>query len=657
MFAAHHFLGGDEMAGKRGNDVMHDISLMGEMDLYLFREGNHTELYNVLGSHVMEVDGIGGTLFSVWAPNAKSVSVIGDFNGWNAASHPLGVRWDGSGIWEGFVPGVGHGNLYKYSIVSHAGDRVQEKGDPFAFWWETPPRSASCVWNLDGFGWADEDWLASRAERNAIRAPQSIYEVHLGSWRHVAEEGGRSLSYHELATKLVAYMLDMGFTHVEFLPVMEHPFYGSWGYQTLGYFAPTSRFGTPHEFMELVDSLHKAGIGVILDWVPSHFPADGYGLANFDGTHLYEHADPRKGYHPDWKSCIFNYGRSEVRSFLLSSAHFWLDRYHADGLRVDAVASMLYLDYSRKEGEWIPNQYGGKENIEAIDFLRKMNEALYADFDGIQTTAEESTSWPMVSRPAYVGGLGFGFKWNMGWMHDTLHYFGMDPIYRKYHQNELTFGMWYAYSENFLLPLSHDEVVHGKGSLYGKMPGDPWQKAANLRLLLGWQVGHPSKNLLFMGGEFGQEHEWNHDNSLSWNELDDPAHYGIRLWVKDLNRCYRGSRAFWEGDYERWGFEWIDCGDADASVLSFIRRDSGGGMLLCVANLTPIPRQGYRVGVPGDGYWREILNSDAERYGGGNWGNMGGLTAEEVSQHGRKWSLNLTLPALSFVVLERQAIS
>ena len=636
------------------NKIVHGVTLIKEKDLYFFREGNHSNLYNVLGSHVLEANGRKGTLFAVWAPNARSVSVIGDFNCWNPRSHPLAARWDSSGIWEGFVPGVGHGELYKYHIVSNFGDQVLQKGDPFAFWWETPPRSASCVWDLDGFGWGDADWMRNRGVSSGITEPQSIYEAHIGSWIRVPEEGLRSLSYHELAEKLVCYVLDMGFTHVEFLPVMEHPFYGSWGYQTLGYFAPSSRYGTPHEFMELVDSLHQAGIGVILDWVPSHFPSDGYGLSNFDGTCLYEHADPRKCYHPDWKSCIFNYGRNEVRSFLLSSARFWLDRYHADGLRVDAVASMLYLDYSRGEGEWIPNQYGGNENIDAIEFLRKMNEILYIDFPGIQTSAEESTAWPMVSRPGYLGGLGFGYKWNMGWMHDSLSYMGLDPVYRKYRQNELTFGMWYAYSENFILPLSHDEVVHGKGSLYGKMSGDRWQKAANLRLLLGWQYGHPGKKLLFMGGEFGQEWEWNHDASVSWHELEDPFHSGISLWVRDLNKFYRSCTAMWRGDYERWGFEWIDCGDFDSSVLSFIRRDNEGRTILCVGSFTPVPRMNYRIGVPEGGFWREVLNSDSERYGGGNWGNMGGLDAERWRMHGREWSISLTLPALSFSVFEHE---
>ncbi|MDR3164959.1 MAG: 1,4-alpha-glucan branching protein GlgB [Synergistaceae bacterium] len=634
-------------------NVIHGVTLMKEKDIYFFREGNHTKLYEILGSHLIEHGGEQGTLFAVWAPNAERVSVIGNFNCWSDGAHPLAPRWDSSGIWEGFIPEVGHGDLYKFSITTKDGE-VVEKGDPFAFWWETPPRSASCVWSLDGFGWDDGEWMKSRADKSEIRAPQSIYEVHLGSWRHLPDEHDRSLSYHELAAELVDYVTEMGFTHVEFLPVMEHPFYGSWGYQTLGYFAPSSRFGTPHEFMELIDSLHRAGIGVILDWVPSHFPSDGYGLSNFDGTCLYEHADPKKGYHPDWKSSIFNYGRDEVRSFLLSSARFWLDMYHADGLRVDAVASMLYLDYSRKEGEWIPNRYGGKENIEAIDFLRKMNEILYADFNGIQTTAEESTSWPMVSRPAYVGGLGFGYKWNMGWMHDTLRYFSLDPIYRKYHQNELTFGMWYAYSENFALPLSHDEVVHGKGSLYGKMPGDEWQKAANLRLLLGWQTGHPGKKLLFMGGEFGQEWEWNHDASLSWQETEDRFHRGIQAWYKELLHFYKSCPALWEGDYESWGFEWIDCGDSDSSVLSFLRRDSRGQTVLCVGNFTPVPRLGYKVGVPGGGFWKEVLNSDSERYEGSNWGNFGGLDAIPYKIHRREWALDLALPPLSFMVFERE---
>lgn len=633
--------------------VVHGVSLLTDQDIYFFKEGNHTKLYNVLGSHIMEHDGVLGTLFAVWAPNARSVSVIGDFNGWHPTSHQLAPRWDSSGIWEGFIPGVSHGEIYKYRIVSNFGDQVLEKGDPFAFRWETPPYTASRVWELDGFSWDDDEWMSSRARKMSTNAPQNVYEVHIGSWRRVPEDGNRPLSYHEMATRFVSYVREMGFTHVEFLPVMEHPFYGSWGYQTLGYFAPSSRFGDPHELMELIDALHRADIGVFLDWVPSHFPSDAHGLSNFDGSHLYEHSDPRKGWHPDWNSCIFNYGRNEVRSFLLSSAHFWIDRYHADGLRVDAVASMLYLDYSRHDGEWVPNQYGGKENIEAIEFLRKMNEIVFSDFDGAQTAAEESTSWPMVSRPTYVGGLGFGYKWNMGWMHDTLHYCSLDPVYRKYHQNELTFGMWYAYSENFILPLSHDEVVHGKCSLWGKMPGDAWQKAAGLRLLLGWQYGHPGKKLLFMGGEFGQEEEWNHDTSLAWHELASPLHHGVLNWTRDLSRFYKDHSSMWDADFEGWGFEWIDCSDTDASVLSFVRRNSYGDLLLCVANFTPVPRSDYRIGVPTGGIWREVLNSDAAIYGGGNWGNFGlPMQAERVYMHGREHSLRLILPALSFTVYE-----
>ena len=640
---------------KMAGNIVHGISLLREKDLYFFREGNHAKLYEVMGSHVMEVNGVRGTLFSVWAPNAKSVSVIGDFNYWDPRSHPMAIRWDESGVWEGFVPGVGHDDLYKYHIVSNVTGEALQKGDPFAFWWETPPRSASRVWDLDGFGWSDTVWMKQRADKSALKSPQSVYEMHIGSWRRVPGEANRALSYHELASTLVDYLLESGFTHVEFLPVMEHPFYGSWGYQTLGYFAPSSRYGTPHEFMELVDALHKAGIGVILDWVPSHFPADAYGLHNFDGTQLYEHADPRQGFHPEWRSCIFNFGRNEVRSFLLSSGRFWLDRYHADGLRVDAVSSMLYLDYARKQGEWIPNKYGGRENIEAVDFLRKMNETLYVDFPGIQITAEESTAWPMVSRPAYLGGLGFGYKWNMGWMHDTLDYMEKDPIYRKFHHNKLTWGMWYAYSENYTLPLSHDEVVYGKKSLFGKMPGDKWQKCANLRLLLAWQYAYPGKKLLFMGGEFGQEWEWNHDQSLSWHELNDPDHAAVYRWLRDLNSFYKTHAALWQCDYDRQGFEWVDCGDADNSVYSFIRRDDAGNLLLCVANFTPVPRMHHRIGVPYNGWWAEVLNSDGELYGGGNWGNMGGRDADEWRIHGHEWALDMTLPPLGMVMMEHKA--
>ena len=637
------------MPNKHKDNVIHGVSLFGEMDLYLFREGSHARLYSVLGSHVTEAEGKKGTIFSVWAPNARAVSVMGDFNGWNTTSHPLAPRWDGSGIWEGFIPGVGDGALYKYGIISAQGEMLQ-KGDPFAFSWEEPPKSASRVFSIDDYSWRDEKWMLERPQRQALNAPFSIYEVHLGSWQRMVEEGGRFLTYSELALRLVNYVLEMGFTHVEFMPVMEHPFYGSWGYQTVGYFAPTARYGAPQEFMALVDAFHAAGIGVILDWVPSHFPTDAHGLSRYDGTCLYEHEDPRKGFHPDWKSSIFNYGRNEVRSFLLSSAHFWVDRYHADGLRVDAVASMLYLDYSRKDGEWIPNEFGGRENLEAIEFIRKMNASLYADYPGVQVIAEESTSWPMVSRPNWLGGLGFGLKWNMGWMHDTLSYFSRDPIYRKYHQNNLTFGMWYAYTENFMLPLSHDEVVHGKGSLYSKMPGDTWQKLANLRLLQGWQYVFPGKKLLFMGGEFGQIREWNHDDSLDWHLLHHWEHNGVRLWMADLNHFYKTESALWAQDFERIGFQWVDCGDQEASVLSFLRRDGEGRILLCVANFTPVPRTDYRIGVPEAGVWAEVLNSDAEFYGGGGWGNRGEVTATHEPRHGYACSVSLTLPALSLLI-------
>lgn len=638
------------MLHKNKDNVIYDVSLMGEMDLYLFREGSHTRLYEVLGSHKLEVDGRQGTLFAVWAPNAARVSVVGDFNAWSGDSHPLASRWDGSGVWEGFIPGVGDGALYKYNITPNGGQDALQKGDPFAFSWEEPPKTASRVCSIDKYDWRDEAWMHHRNHSDVLNAPYSIYEVHLGSWQRMVEEGGRFLSYSELASRLVHYVVEMGFTHVEFLPIMEHPFYGSWGYQTTGYFAPTARYGTPQDFMALVDAFHVAGIGVILDWVPSHFPSDLHGLNRYDGTCLYEHEDPRKGFHPDWKSCIFNYGRNEVRSFLLSSAHFWMDRYHADGLRVDAVASMLYLDYSRKEGEWIPNEYGGRENLEAIHFIRQLNASLYASYPSIQVIAEESTSWPMVSRPNWLGGLGFGLKWNMGWMHDTLAYFSKDPIYRKFHQNNLTFGMWYAYSENFLLPLSHDEAVHGKGSLYSKMPGDDWQKRANLRLLIGWQYAYPGKKLLFMGGEFGQIREWNHDDSLDWHMLHNEGHNGIRLWVADLNHLYREEPALWALDFDLSGFQWVDCSDHEASVLSFLRRDGTGRTLLCVANFTPIPRSGYHIGVPHEGVWYEVLNSDATFYGGGGWGNIGKVTTTSDPKHGYGNSVSLTLPPLSLLV-------
>ena len=614
-------------------------------DVYLFREGTHTRLYEKLGAHCTA----GGTAFAVWAPNAEAVSVIGDFNGWERAHHALMPRPDGSGIWEGFIAGVGPGARYKYHVASRYRDYRADKGDPFAFACESPPQTASRVWDL-GYAWGDGEWMAARAASNALTAPLSTYEMHLGSWRR--REGSVFLTYRELAQELPAYIADLGFTHVEFLPPTEHPFYGSWGYQTTGYFAPTARYGTPQDFMFLVDQLHRNGIGVILDWVPSHFPGDEHGLAYFDGTHLYEHADPRQGYHPDWSSYIFNYGRSEVRAMLASSARFWLDKYHADGLRVDAVASMLYLDYGRQGGDWVPNRYGGRENLEAIEFLRHLNESVYRDYPDVQTIAEESTAWPMVSRPAYVGGLGFGLKWNMGWMHDTLIYMARDPLYRRHHQNEISFSIWYAFSENFVLPLSHDEVVYGKRSLLSKMPGDDWQRFANLRLLLGYMWLHPGKKLLFMGGEFGQWREWNHDQSLDWHLLALEPHQRLQQWVRDLNRLYRAEPALHAADCRAEGFEWIDSGDAAHSVLSFLRRGGDGAPIVIVCNFTPVPRHNYRVGVPGGGFWREVLNSDAICYGGSGKGNLGGIDAAPMGAAGRFHSINATLPPLGVVVFK-----
>jgi len=634
-------------AGTPANDV--DIT---DHDVYLFREGSHVRLYERMGAHPVNADGIEGTHFALWAPNAAAVAVVGDFNQWNRAAHPLSQRQDGSGIWTGFVPGVGPGALYKYHIASrYSGFRV-EKSDPFAFCAEPSPGTASRVWELD-YEWCDGAWMESRRSANALGAPMSIYEVHPGSWRRVPEEGDRFLGFRELAPLLAQHVRDLGFTHVELTPLTEHPFYGSWGYQTTGYFAPTARYGTPQDFMYFVDYLHQQGIGVILDWVPSHFPGDAHGLAFFDGTYLFEHADPKKGFHPEWNSYIFNYGRHEVRSFLTSSALFWLAKYHLDGLRVDGVASMLYLDYARKEGEWIPNQYGGKEDLDAISFLRGLNEAVYRDHPDVQTIAEESTDWPMVSRPIYAGGLGFGMKWNMGWMHDTLEYFSQDPLVRKHHHNTLTFSMWYAFTENFMLPLSHDEVSHGKGSLLARMPGDAWQQFANVRLLYGYMWAHPGKKLLFMGGEFAQRSAWNHDQSLDWHLLQYPEHGGVLAWLRDLNRCHRSEAALHELDFEREGFEWIDCHDSDASVLSFIRRArQGGDIILVVCNFTPRPRMSYRVGVPRGGYWQEMLNSDAPIYGGSGVGNFGGMDAAPVGAHGRLYSLALDLPPLGVVYLK-----
>jgi 1,4-alpha-glucan branching enzyme len=622
------------------------ISLLSRDDLYLFNEGTHHRLYDKLGAHPLVVDGVAGTYFAVWAPDAEHVFLMGEFNGWNKLRHPLRPK-ETSGIWEGFLPGVTNGASYKYHIVSrHHGYRV-DKADPFAFFSEVPPKTASRVWDLS-YTWGDQAWMEERRRRNSLTAPVSIYEVHLGSWRRVPEEGNRPLSYRELAPRLAEYVQALGFTHVEFLPVMEHPFYGSWGYQVTGFYAPTSRYGTPQDLMYLIDVLHQHGIGVFLDWVPAHFPTDEHGLVFFDGTHLYEHADPRKGFHPDWASSIFNYGRDEVRGFLISNALFWLDKYHVDGLRVDAVASILYLDYSRKEGEWVPNYYGGRENLEAIYFLQRMNRDVYRVHPDVQTIAEESTAWPMVSRPTYIGGLGFGLKWDMGWMHDTLRYLTREPVHRKYHHGELTFRMVYAFNENFVLPLSHDEVVHGKGSLLSKMPGDDWQKFAALRLLYGYMYAQPGKKLLFMGGEIGQRQEWNHDTSLDWHLLQYEPHRGLQRWVQDLNRLYASEPALHELDHNPSGFAWVDCNSSDDSVLSFLRNgQTTDTVLLVVCNFTPVPRYEYHLGVPRAGRWQEVLNSDAHEYGGGGVGNEGGVEATDVPSHGRPYSLFLTLPPLA----------
>ena len=624
-----------------------DSRALGPQDLFLFNEGSHLRLYEKLGSHPATDNGIAGFRFSVWAPNADYVSVVGDFNGWDRGKNKLAPSGS-SGIWSGFIPGVKTGTCYKYHIAAPGGFTA-EKTDPYAFTCEVPPKAAAVTWDLT-YQWNDAEWMATRKQRSAQDAAVSIYEVHLGSWMRAADPPFHSLSYRDVAPKLAAYCKDMGFTHVEFLPITEHPFFASWGYQTTGYFAATSRFGTPQDLMFLIDTLHQHGVGVILDWVPSHFATDDWSLSKFDGTALYEHADPNQGFHPDWGSFIFNYGRHEVRSFLLSSAMFWLDKYHIDGLRVDAVASMLYLDYSRKDGGWVPNQYGGKENIEAISFLRRFNEEVYRHYPDVQTYAEESTSWGMVSRPTYVGGLGFGYKWDMGWMHDTLKYAALDPIHRKYHQNDLTFRMLYAYHENFVLPLSHDEVVHGKGPLWDKCAGDEWQKYAGLRALFGYQWGMTGKKLLFQGGEIAQRREWRVDESVDWHLLQHAPHEGVRCWVRDLNRFYAAEPAMHEMDNQPGGFDWIDCSDSAASVLSFMRRSkSGEDIILCVLNFTPVVRTGYRLGVPSPGYWQEMLNSDAGVYWGSNVGNTGGVYAEYLPMHGRPFSVTLNLPPMAAV--------
>lgn len=623
----------------------YNVSLLSEDDLYLFNEGTHYHLYEKLGSHILN----DGVYFALWAPNAKEVYVEGSFNFWNKKEYPLRPKGN-SGIWEIFVEGLKEFEMYKYFIVSNTGYEL-EKRDPFAFYTEIPPKSAGIVYNIDNYQWNDESWFLKRKSINHYKHNISIYEVHLGSWRRTLENG--FLSYRDLAHQLVDYVKYMGFTHVELLPIMEHPFYGSWGYQTLSYFAPTSRYGEPKDFMYLIDLLHQNDIGIILDWVPSHFATDDYGLGFFDGTHLYEHMDRRKGFHPDWGSYIFNYGRHEVKSFIISSANFWLDKYHADGLRVDAVASMLYLDYSRKDGEWEPNIYGGKENLEAIDFLKKMNEAVYAFNPGVFTVAEESTAWPMVTKPTYIGGLGFGFKWDMGWMHDTLDYFSKDPIHRKYHQQDITFRMLYAFNENFILPLSHDEVVHGKGSLINKMPGDYWQKFANLRLLFSYMYASAGKKLLFMGSEFGQFEEWNHDKSLDWHLLSFESHRGLQNLVKDLNNLYKQEKALHQKDHEIDGFFWIDFQDAENSVFSFLRKADDEDFIVCVFNATPVVRYNYRLGVPKAGIYKEIFNSDSKFYWGSNVGNSL-VTSEPIRWHRFNFSIELTLPPLGALFLKPQ---
>lgn len=639
-----------EVAERHGKRSGGGFSLLTDDDLYLFNQGSHSRAYEKLGAHRLVRDGVEGTYFAVWAPNAERVFVTGSFNNWDKESDRLQPRGN-SGIWEGFVAGADKGALYKYFIHSRFIGQRLEKADPFSIFNEIPPRTASIVWDLN-YSWGDNAWVAERGSRSSLSAPMSTYEVHLGSWRRIGKEGNRSLSYREMAPLLAEYVRHLGFTHVEFLPLMDHPFFGSWGYQITGYFAPSANYGTPQDLMFLIDTLHQNNIGVILDWVPSHFPGDAHGLAYFDGTHVFEHADPRQGVQPEWNSHIFNYGRHEVRSFLISNALFWLDLYHADGLRVDAVASMLYLDYGRHTGEWIPNRNGGRENLEAIDFLRRLNQTVYESYPDVQTIAEESTSWPLVSRPVHGGGLGFGLKWDMGWMHDTLDYFSQDPIYRKYHHHHLTFRMLYAFHENFVLPISHDEVVYGKRSLLNKMPGDEWQKFANLRLLLGYMYAQPGKKLLFMGCEFGQQREWTHDQSLDWELLEMPLHAGVQKWVADLNRCYRDHGALHEGDFDPAGFEWIDCNDRDASVVSLLRKGRhDDAMVLIVCNFTPLVRRNYRVGAPRGGMWRELLNSDAKEYGGSGVGNLGEVDAGPVACQGQRYSLYLTLPPLSVLFL------
>jgi 1,4-alpha-glucan branching enzyme len=626
--------------------------IMGEIDLHLFGEGNHTRLYDKFGAHLRDLGGERGVYFAVWAPNADRVSVVGDFNHWDGRVHPM-RKLVGHGVWEIFIPGVKEGEHYKYEIRART-SALLLKSDPFGFFSQHGHQTSSMVYDLERYQWSDQKWMEERPVKEWHRSAISIYEVHLGSWRRVAEEGNRSLSYLEHTETLIPYVVEMGFTHIELLPVMEHPFEGSWGYQVTNYYAPTSRWGRPDELRHFIDACHQAGIGVIMDWVPAHFPKDAHGLAEFDGTDLYEHADPRQGEHQDWGTLIFNFGRNEVRNFLTANALFWLDKYHIDGLRVDAVASMLYLDYSRKPGQWIPNAFGGRENLEAIFFLKQTNERCYEHFPGVMTIAEESTAWPSVSRPTYLGGLGFGFKWNMGWMHDFLHYMSLDSIYRRFHQGNVTFSIMYAFQEHFILVLSHDEVVHGKKSLLGKMPGDEWQKFANLRLFYAWMIGHPGKKLLFMGGEFGQLREWNHDRGLDWELNELPKHDGLRRLVQHLNYVYKNEPALWDQDDTYEGFEWIDFHDSDHCVVAFLRRSQAGGLLAFVVNATPVPRYNYRLGVPNDGFYREIINTDGETYGGSNVGNLGGLQADQVDWQGRLYSIVINLPPLAVVAFKRE---
>jgi 1,4-alpha-glucan branching enzyme len=625
--------------------------LLGELDMHLYCEGTHYEIYRKLGAHLMEVNGHAGVLFSVWAPNAQRVSVVGDFNDWDGRLHPMRKRVE-SGIWEIFIPGVGEQAHYKFELRNCFGQIVL-KGDPYAFYSQHGLQTASLVFNLERFTWSDREWMEARRTRQWHKEAVSVYEVHLGSWARVPEENDRYLSYREFSDRLIKYVKEMGFTHIELMPVAEHPFDGSWGYQITGYYSPTSRYGNPDEFREFVDLCHQAGIGVILDWVPGHFPKDAYGLAQFDGTHLYEHADPRQGEHQDWGTLIFNYGRNEVRNFLIGNALFWLDEYHIDGLRVDAVASMLYLDYSRQPGAWIPNVHGGRENLEAIYFLKRFNEVSYERFPGIMTIAEESTAWPGVSRPTFLGGLGFGFKWNMGWMHDFLVYMSREPVYRKYHQGDITFSLLYAFQEHFILVLSHDEVVHGKGALLNKMPGDPWQKFANLRMFYAWMYSYPGKKLLFMGGEFGQWQEWNHDRSLDWHLLQFPGHAGLRRLVQHLNYLYKNEPALWQLDDSYEGFDWIDFHDAESSIVAYFRKAQDGPILIFAVNATPVPRHAYRIGAAGEGWYEEILNTDAETYGGSNVGNFGGVHADAIPWQGQTHSISINLPPLGVVAFKK----